>query len=81
MYFSDARVIVLQDTEIENKRQKACILKQRTHYGSENGSLGFIETLHEQFQIYHNGPMIPKDLKYNLHYCDIRGDVVPPALH
>ena len=23
--------------------------KQRTHYGLENGSLGFIETLHKQF--------------------------------
>ena len=31
-----------------NKRQKDCLWKQRTHYGLENGSLGFIETLHKQ---------------------------------
>ena len=33
---------------IYNKRQKDSLWKQRTHYGIENGSLGFIETLHEQ---------------------------------
>ena len=47
--------------------------KQRVHYRLENGSLGFIETLHKQhclrplaytraelhFQIYHNGPNDP----------------------
>ena len=32
----------------ENKRQKSCLWKQRTHYRLENGSLGFIETLHKQ---------------------------------
>ena len=26
-----------------NKRQKDCLWKERTHYGPENGSLGFIE--------------------------------------
>ena len=26
------------------------------------------------------GPMIPKQMKYNLHYGDVRGDVVPPPL-
>ena len=31
-----------------NKRQKDCLWKQRTHYGLENESLGFIETLHKQ---------------------------------
>ena len=31
-----------------NKRQNDCLLKQRTHYRLENGSLGFIETLHKQ---------------------------------
>ena len=31
-----------------NERQKDCLWKQRTHYGLENGSLGFIETLHKQ---------------------------------
>ena len=31
-----------------NKRQKDCLWKHRTHYRSENGSLGFIETLHKQ---------------------------------
>ena len=24
------------------------------------------------------GPMIPKEMKYNLHYGDVRGDVLPP---
>ena len=33
---------------VENKRQKDGLWKQRTHYRSENGSLGFIETLHKQ---------------------------------
>ena len=32
----------------EHKRQKDCLWKQRTHYRLENGSLGFIETLHKQ---------------------------------
>ena len=27
-----------------NKHQKDCLWKQRTHYGLENGSLGFIDT-------------------------------------
>ena len=31
-----------------NKREKDCLWKQRTHYGFENGSLGFIETLYKQ---------------------------------
>ena len=31
-----------------NKHQKDCLWKQRTQYGLENGSLGFIETLHKQ---------------------------------
>ena len=31
-----------------NKHQKDCIWKQETNYGLENGSLGFIETLHKQ---------------------------------
>ena len=31
-----------------NKRKKDCLWKQRTHYRLENGSLGFIETLHKQ---------------------------------
>ena len=31
-----------------DKRQKDCLWKQRTHYRLENGSLGFIETLHKQ---------------------------------
>ena len=34
--------------EKRKKRQKDCLWKQRTHYGLENGSLGFIETLHKQ---------------------------------
>ena len=29
-------------------RQKDCLWKQSTHYGLENVSLGFIETLHKQ---------------------------------
>ena len=41
-----APIKVLRDT---NKRQKDCLWKQRTHYGSENGSLDFIETLHKQY--------------------------------
>ena len=24
------------------------------------------------------GPMIPNEIKYNLHYGDVRGDVLPP---
>ena len=24
------------------------------------------------------GPTIPKEMKYNLHYGDVRGDVLPP---
>ena len=24
------------------------------------------------------GPMIQKKMKYNLHYCDVRGDALPP---
>ena len=24
------------------------------------------------------GPMIPKEMKYNLHYSEVRGDVLPP---
>ena len=36
------------DFNTRNKRQKDCLWKQRTHYRSENGSLGFIETLHKQ---------------------------------
>ena len=32
----------------KTKRQKDCLWKQGTHYGSENGSLGFTETLHRQ---------------------------------
>ena len=32
----------------QNKRQKDCLWKQGTHYGLENGSLGFIENLHKQ---------------------------------
>ena len=24
------------------------------------------------------GPMIPKEMKYNLHYGEVRGDVLPP---
>ena len=28
--------------------KKDCLLKQRTHYRLENGSLGFIVTLHKQ---------------------------------
>ena len=32
----------------QNKRQKDCLWKQRTHYGLENGILDFIETLHKQ---------------------------------
>ena len=31
-----------------DKRQKDCLWKHRTHYRLENGSLGFIETLHKQ---------------------------------
>ena len=31
-----------------NKRQKDYLWKHRTHYRLENGSLGFIETLHKQ---------------------------------
>ena len=31
-----------------NKRQKDCLWQQRTHCRSENGSLGFIETLHKR---------------------------------
>ena len=30
------------------------------------------------FQIYHNDPVIPKEMKYNLHFGDVRGDVLPP---
>ena len=30
-----------------SKRQKDCLWKQRTLYRLENGSLGFIETLHK----------------------------------
>ena len=33
---------------IYNKRQNNYLWKQRTHYGSENGSLCFTETLHKQ---------------------------------
>ena len=37
-----------------NKRQKDCLWKQRTHYGLENGSLGFIETKHAYSNILKN---------------------------
>ena len=37
-----------ETSEEENKRQKDCLWKQRTHYGLENRSLGFIENLHKQ---------------------------------
>ena len=40
-YFSTESIVL-------NKRQKDCLWKQRTHHRSENGSLGFIETLHKQ---------------------------------
>ena len=33
---------------MQNKRQQECLWKQRTHYRLENGSFGFIETLHKQ---------------------------------
>ena len=33
---------------LDNKRQKDCLWKQRTHYGLENRSLDFIETLPKQ---------------------------------
>ena len=64
--------------------KKDCLWKQRTHYWLENGSLGFTETLHKQkwslqhclrpleqssiFKYTTMGPMIPKEMKYNLHY-------------
>ena len=32
----------------KKKRQKDFLWKQKTHYILENGSLGFIETLHKQ---------------------------------
>ena len=37
--------------------------------------------IHEQNSIFKcttMGPMIPKEMKYNLHYGDERGDVLPP---
>ena len=37
-----------QSTQCINKRQKDCLWKQKTHYGLENRSLGFTETLHKQ---------------------------------
>ena len=46
-----------------NTRQKDFPWKQRAHYGLENGS--------EQNSIFKYttmGPMIPKEMKYNLHY-------------
>ena len=53
---------------------KNCLWKLRTQYRLENGSLGFIETLHEQNSIFKDiktGPMIPKEIKYNLHYGEV----------
>ena len=37
--------------------------------------------IHEQNSISKDttmGPMIPKEMKYNLHYGKVRGDVLPP---
>ena len=61
--------------------RKDCLWKQRTHCRLENGSLGFIETLSLQelksiFEDITMGPMIPKGMKYNLHYGEVRGDVL-----
>ena len=48
----DNRAFTINDLSITgifyNERQKDCLWKQRSHYGLENGSLGFIETLHKQ---------------------------------
>ena len=40
-----------------------------------------LKRIHEQNSILKYttmGPMILKEMKYNLHYCDVRGDVLPP---
>ena len=40
-----------------------------------------LQRIHEQNSIFKYttmGPMIPKEMKYNLHYGDVRGDVLPP---
>ena len=44
----DENQIITKKTPHLNKRQKDCLWKQRIHYRLENGSLGFIETLHKQ---------------------------------
>ena len=42
-YEKSLEVIIVKD-----KRQNDCLWKQRTHYGLENGSPGFIATFHKQ---------------------------------
>ena len=36
------------------------------------------ETGDHEYNVGTMGPMIQKEMKYNLHYCDVRGDVLPP---
>ena len=48
-WYKNSNCLRGMDTHSGEKRQKDCIWKQRTHYRLENGSLGFIETLHKQW--------------------------------
>ena len=48
VYIESFEAFGLNAVSISNKRKKDCLWKHRTHYGLENGNLGFIETLHKQ---------------------------------
>ena len=37
---------------------KDCLWKRRTHYGLENGSLGFIEILHKELESFTNSKLL-----------------------
>ena len=47
MLKTESRIFIIS-CAYANKSKKDCLWKQRTHNGLEDGSLGFIETLHKQ---------------------------------
>ena len=66
-----------------NKSKKGLPLETKSTQNHENWRLGLVESLHMQhcslrgysiFKITRMGSMIPREIKYNLHYDDVRGD-------
>ena len=84
--------VYTNNDDLENPYNLIVKVKKETKniQNQESRRLGLIESLHMQhhnlrrlkrysiFKITRIGSMIPKEIKYNLHYDDVRGDFLRP---